>query len=254
MTTIFCPFTTQAMLTSAAVASSIGYFAGSIPSGLILSKFFGYGDIRKIGSGNIGATNVLRTGNKKLAALTLALDTLKPILAMSIIYWLSLSGHRNIHIDLDPISNLDIYLQILPTEIRSPFEHCGEPPVFFKNIVFFTGLGAIIGHCYPVWLKFKGGKGVATTLGVLLAAVPFSGMLTCLTWLISAKAGKISSLAAISAMICAPAYTYALYGLYPALINVLISLLVIWRHRENIKRIRAGTEPKIGDKKKAEEK
>lgn len=195
----------------------IPYLIGSIPFGLVFSKTFGYGDIRKIGSGNIGATNVLRTGNKKLAALTLIADALKGPLAILVCYPLLPS----------PVTITD-FLQI--------------------------GIGAIIGHCYPVWLKFKGGKGVATTLGVLLAAVPFSGMLTCLTWLISAKAGKISSLAAISAMICAPAFTYTFYGLYPALVNVLISLLVIWRHRENIARIRAGTEPKIGDKKKTQEK
>lgn len=193
----------------------VAYIIGSIPFGLILSKIFGYGDIRNIGSGNIGATNVLRTGNKKLALATLILDASKGAIFIFFCFQFS--------------------------------ENINNP-----TALLFYGLGAILGHCYPIWLKFKGGKGVATTLGVLLAAVPFSGMLACLTWLISAKAGKMSSLAAISAMICAPAYTYALYGLYPALINVLISLLVIWRHCENIARIKKGIEPKIGDKKKEE--
>lgn len=215
----------------------LAYLIGSIPFGLILAKLFGYGDIRKIGSGNIGATNVLRTGNKKLAALTLILDAAKGPLAIGFVLLIPLN--------LSPCEAVDCV-----QGIKCP---CfGEGGYNFWELYFMPGLFAIIGHCYPIWLKFKGGKGVATTLGVLLAAVPFSGMLTCLTWLISAKAGKISSLAAISAMICAPAYTYALYGLYPALINVLISLLVIWRHRENIARIRKGIEPKIGDKKKEE--
>lgn len=203
----------------------IGYLIGSIAFGLILSKIFGYGDIRKIGSGNIGATNVLRTGNKKLAFATLVLDASKGIIAIYIIYYLN----------------------------NYVYESCERFDMAMAHTISYllVGLFAIIGHCYPIWLKFKGGKGVATTLGVLLAAVPFSGMLACLTWLISAKAGKISSLAAISAMICAPAFTYSFYGLEPAIINIAISLLVIWRHRENIKRIRAGSEPKIGDKKKS---
>lgn len=192
-----------------------GYILGSIPFGLIFTKLSGKGDIRKVGSGNIGATNVLRMGNKKLALATLICDALKAVIAISIVAIL-----------------IDIY-------------RYDEK----MALLLIVGLAAIIGHCYPIWLKFKGGKGVATTLGVLLAAVPFSGMLTCLTWLISAKFGKMSSLAAISAMVCAPAFTYTFYGLYPALINIAISLLVIWRHRENIARIRAGTEPKIGDKK-----
>ena len=196
------------------------YLIGSIPFGLILAKIFGYGDIRKVGSGNIGATNVLRTGNKKLALATLLLDTSKGIIAILI---LSLITEGQFYRYPDTLQRTFIYS--------------------------LYGLGAILGHCYPIWLKFKGGKGVATTLGVLLAAVPFAGMLACLTWVVSAMAGRMSSLAAISAMVCAPAFTYTFYGLEPALVNVLISLLVIWRHRENIARIRAGTEPKIDSKK-----
>ena len=213
----------------------LGYVLGSIPFGLTFAKIFGYGDIRKIGSGNIGATNVLRTGNKKLAALTLFFDAAKGPMAIGIIAFLLVGLPGCEAVGCMQGVKCSCY---------------GEGGYTFWELYLIPGLCAIIGHCYPVWLKFKGGKGVATTLGVLLAAVPFSGMLACVTWLISAKAGKISSLAAISAMICAPAFTYTFYGLEPAIINVMISLLVIWRHRENIKRIRAGTEPKIGDKKK----
>ncbi len=190
------------------IAFALAYLIGSIPFGLILTRLGGYGDIRDIGSGNIGATNVLRTGNKKLALLTLFLDGIKSVIAIIIFY---------------------------------------RPDFSFLMLI---GFAAMIGHCFPVWLKFKGGKGVATTFGVLLAAVPFAGMLAALTWILSAMAGRMSSLAALSAMIMAPAYTYAIYGLYPALINVAISALVIVRHKENIKRIRAGTEPRIGEKKK----
>lgn len=189
------------------VFCALAYLIGSIPFGLIITRLAGLGDIRSIGSGNIGATNVLRTGNKKLAALTLLLDAVKGAIPIFIFF--------------------------------------GQP--FY--ILMIIGLAAIIGHCFPVWLKFKGGKGVATAIGVLLAAVPFTGFLVCLTWILSFLAGKMSSLAAISAMLLAPAYTYAIYGLEAALVNAVISALVIYRHRENIKRIRAGTEPKIGAKK-----
>lgn len=203
-----------------------GYLIGSIPFGLILCKLFGYGDIRKIGSGNIGATNALRTGNKFLALLTLILDSSKG--AFAIFFWIGMIRENQL--------------------IGHPF-----PEYWFLLSSLVVGLAAIIGHCYPVWLKFKGGKGVATTLGVLLAAVPFTGLIACVTWLVSAKFGKISSVAAMSAMIVAPVMTYVFYGWEPATVNVLISALVIWRHRDNIVRIRAGTEPRIGDKKKAPE-
>lgn len=181
----------------------LGYLIGSVPFGLILSKTFGLGDIRKIGSGNIGATNVLRTGNKKLAALTLILDAAKGAFAVFV----------------------------------------GS----YDGAIF-----AVIGHCYPVWLKFKGGKGVATALGVFLAATPFSGLAACAMWLAVAFTTKISSLAALIALLTAPIVTYFIYGAEPAAIALLITALVWWRHRENIKRLLNGTEPKISFKKKDE--
>ncbi len=197
------------------------YLIGSIPFGLLLTKFFGKGDIRTIGSGNIGATNVLRTGSKKLALATLILDASKGAVCIA------------------------LYIQY-----QAQMAPADQEPYTTIYYMLILGLLTMIGHCYPVWLKFKGGKGVATTLGVLLAAVPFTGLIACATWLVSAKFGKISSVAAMSAMIVAPVMTYVFYGMYPAIINALISALVIWRHRENIARIRAGTEPRIGDKKK----
>lgn len=205
--------TIYAYILTFTVPFTIAYLFGSIPFGLLITKLAGKGDIREIGSGNIGATNVLRTGSKTLAFITLLLDFLKPAFAIGLLY-----------------------------------PSLSQSPEFFTNALLI-GLFAIIGHCYPVWLKFKGGKGVATTFGVLFAAVPFAGMLAALFWVMSAMAARMSSLAAISAMIAAPAFTYTFYGLYPALINTVISALVIWRHRENIARLRAGTEPKIGEKK-----
>lgn len=187
----------------------LGYLCGSIPFGLILSKLFGHGDIRKIGSGNIGATNALRTGNKLLAALTLLGDVLKgavPVLASFA------SGN------------------IL--------------------VIFATGLLAIIGHMYPVWLKFKGGKGVATTLGVLLALMPPLFLAMIALWLLSALLFRMSSLAALIAFAAAPILAYLWLGDPDlALLTGLIAALVFWKHRGNINRILSGQESKIGGKK-----
>ncbi len=186
-----------------------GYFLGSIPFGLLVCKACGYGDIRAIGSGNIGATNVLRTGNKLLAFLTLVFDIGKGALA--------------------------VFLSV---------RFLGADPAIL------TGLGAILGHCFPVWLRFKGGKGVAVTLGTLLAAVPIAGAAAIAAWLISAALFRISSLAALIAMIAAPIVTYFIYGGLSAIIAALISMLVFIRHHENIKRILKGSEPRIGKKEK----
>ena len=195
-----------------------GYIIGSIPFGLILAKLFGHGDIRKIGSGNIGATNVLRTGNKQLAALTLALDIGKGALPILLIVK---------HGTIDP----------------------AVPENFSHIVALIFGSGAIIGHCFPIWLKFKGGKGVATTFGVLFAAVPWAGFIAAVTWGIVAGFSRYSSLSALSAVGIAPLVTFIYYGAIPAVISALIAALVIWRHKDNIKRLMAGTEPRIGDKK-----
>lgn len=197
-----------------------GYFSGSIPFGLILTRLAGLGDIRKTGSGNIGATNVLRTGNKSLALATLILDISKAALPIAFV--------------------------MIPVYTGKVVE---KTELWYLMAIWF-GFGAIIGHCYPVWLKFKGGKGVATTLGTLLAAVPFAGLIACATWLAMALVFRISSLSALVAVLAAPIAAYFIYGLMPAVIALLIAALVWWRHRDNILRLLKGEEPKIGDKKK----
>ncbi len=201
----------------------LAYFIGSIPFGLILAKISGYGDIRNIGSGNIGATNVLRTGNKKLALLTLIFDGAKGAIAIFIFTGIP---------------------QYTKDYGQFTFVHYPVDIEFFYALLL--GFFAILGHCFPVWLKFKGGKGVATALGVLLAAVPYAGLAACATWLLIAFLFKYSSLAALIAVALAPVVTLFIYGSYSAFICLLIALLVWWRHKENIKRLLNGTEPKIG--------
>lgn len=186
------------------VALGAGYLFGSIPFGLILSRFAGHGDIRKIGSGNIGATNVLRTGSKPLAAATLLLDAAKGSAAV-----LALA-------------------------------------TFGTNAALVAGLGAVIGHNFPVWLKFRGGKGVATTLGVLVAAAWPVGLLGCVTWLATAVIFRISSLAALVALVASPFYAYWLDGRELALLAAVLALLSVIRHRANIGRLLRGEEPRIG--------
>lgn len=211
----------------------LGYFIGSIPFGLVLCKLFGYGDIRKIGSGNIGATNVLRTGNKPLALVTLLLDSGKGAIAVIAALIVFSNTCEFIYCITDPCP-------------------CMNYPVPVAFMAFLAGAGAIVGHCFPIWLKFKGGKGVATTLGTLLMAVPLAGLTACLIWLLSAVFSKISSLAAITAMLIAPVAVYFFYNAQAAYISAAISVLVIIKHHTNIKRIMNGTEPKIGKKKNSE--
>ncbi len=196
-----------------------GYLLGSIPFGLIATRLGGMGDIRQVGSGNIGATNVLRTGRRDLALITLVGDGGKGAAAVGLA-WLAFGR------DNPDISALACAL---------------------------AGGSAFVGHLFPVWLGFKGGKGVATFLGVLLAAAWPVGLAACATWLIMAKLGKISSLAALTAAALAPLYSVVLHRPAPtvALASVLAALIVL-RHRENIRRLLNGSEPRIGaDKAKA---
>ena len=184
----------------------VAYLLGSIPFGLLVSKFMGLGDVRDIGSGNIGATNVLRTGSKKAALATLLLDGGKGALAVL------LARH-----------------------------------LYGDTAAQVAGLGAFVGHIYPLYLKFKGGKGVATLLGILLAIHPFTGIAACLTWLATALLFRISSLAALIAALSAPLWLWA-FGLTTTTgLGVLLAALIWLRHWPNITRIASGTEPKIGE-------
>jgi len=181
-----------------------GYLIGSIPFGLLLTKAAGLGDIRQVGSGNIGATNVLRTGRKGLAAATLILDALKGTVAVL------LARH------------------------------------FLGDQDLVVGTAAVLGHLFPVWLGFRGGKGVATGLGVLLAASWPVGLACCAVWLLAAKFLKISSAAALTAFAAAPLFALFLSSTDHALMALLIAVLVFWQHEANIRRLLAGTEPRIG--------
>jgi glycerol-3-phosphate acyltransferase PlsY len=188
-------------------ALALGYLFGSIPFGLVLTALAGKGDVRKIGSGNIGATNVLRTGSKWLAALTLILDCLKATAAI-------LLAQR----------------------------------LFGPETGAFAAAGAMIGHLYPVWLRFRGGKGVATLLGVLLGLqLGPAALIYAAVWLFLLMTLRISSLAGMTAAISAPIVAFALRSSYfPMLLG--FALLVLWKHRENIIRLTKGTEPRIGSK------
>ncbi len=187
-------------------AIAVGYLLGSIPFGLILTNLFGDGNLRSIGSGNIGATNVLRTGNKGLAAATLLLDGAKGFLAV----WLVAR--------------------------------------WFPDSIALAAIGAVLGHCFPVWLKFKGGKGVATTLGVCLALAWPIGLAYALVWLAVLALTRISSLSGMSAAIAAPIAAWFMGNEFYVPALVAIALLVLGLHRANISRLLAGTEPRVGSK------
>ena len=183
-----------------------GYLLGSIPFGLLITRAAGLGDVRKIGSGNIGATNVLRTGKKGLAALTLLLDALKGTAAVLIAWQFGLEA------------------------------------------ALAAGLGAFLGHLFPVWLRFKGGKGVATYLGVLVALAWQGALVFAAAWLIVAFATRYSSLAALVAAVAVPVALYFLGAPAVAGLFVLMSVIVFVKHRANIARLMAGTESRIGAK------
>jgi len=192
------------MTTELLLAWVLGYLFGSIPFGLVLTRLAGRGDVRDIGSGNIGATNVLRAGGKGLAAATLVLDCLKATAAILI------AGR------------------------------------LWPGTDSFAAAGALIGHLYPVWLRFKGGKGVATLLGILIPLLPIAAVVYAIVWLAVLLVVRISSAAGMAAAISAP-ITAAVLGatyLFPMLLG--FALLVVWKHRENILRLKAGSEPRIG--------
>lgn len=189
-------------------ALAFGYILGSIPFGLLLTRAAGLGDVRKIGSGNIGATNVLRTGNKGLAAATLLLDALKGTAAV-------LVANR-----------------------------------WGTDLGLLAGLGAFLGHLFPAWLRFRGGKGVATYLGVLAAFSWQVGLIFAAVWLIVAVATRYSSLSALLATLAAPLAMWFLYGSGDrAALLAIMSVLVFLKHRANIARLAAGTESRIGSAK-----
>ena len=186
------------------IAILSGYFFGSVPFGLLLTRFAGEGDIRKIGSGNIGATNVLRTGHKSLAAATLILDAGKGAFGVYII---------GLYLP-------DIYLGI-------------------------AGASAVVGHCYPIWLKFSGGKGVATGLGIIAMLSPISGFLFIITWIIIAFLFKYSSLSALLAFFVSSISSFVVERNDISLAILFMTLITFFRHKENIKRLLSGTESKI---------
>ena len=210
------------MTTTFIVIAILGYLLGSIPFGLVLCYMAGLGDIRKIGSGNIGATNVLRTGHKWLALLTVILDAAKAGLAAYI-------AQKLLPAD-------EIFILGIPTHINT----LGA---------LIAGTAAIIGHNFPVWLKFKGGKGVASSFGFILVISPLTALYTLLTWLIFAFTFRYSSLSAIAAAVLTPFYAFFHTGQIETAFFTAIALLVLVRHHANIKRLLKGEESKIKLKK-----
>ena len=191
---------------SLALAALLGALLGSVPFGLLLTRAAGLGDIRKVGSGNIGATNVLRTGRRDLAAATLVLDAGKG--AAAVLVAASLWG---------PVAGA------------------------------VAGVAAVVGHLFTPWLGFQGGKGVATGLGTLLALAFPAGLAACGLWLAIAKLTRISSAAALVAFALAPLLAWAFGGALAGIAMLAITALVVWRHEGNIRRLVAGTEPRIGE-------
>ena len=187
--------------------AALGYLLGSIPFGMVVTRLFGLGNLREIGSGNIGTTNVLRTGSKPAAVATLLLDGGKGAVAVLI-------------------------------------ARC----IAGNDAAQIAGLMAFIGHCYPIWLRFKGGKGVATFLGLMLALAWPVGVACCLTWLVTAIVSRISSMSALLAASSSTLWMVVLGHGDIFLLGIATTFLIFWRHRENIARIKAGTEPKIGKK------
>ena len=200
---------TEILWMAPTAALVLGYLLGSIPFGVILTRLGGAGDLRAIGSGNIGATNVLRTGRKGLAAATLLLDLLKGAAAVWIVSWL------------------------------------------FPGEQMVAAAAAFVGHCYPVWLRFRGGKGVATLMGIVLALHWPMGLVYAVVWLGLLATVRISSVAGMAAAVSAPV-SGAIFGRFDLVMLLLaLAAIVLWKHRENIERIANGTEPRIGGGKRA---
>ncbi len=185
--------------------AALGYLLGSIPFGMIVARVMGLGNLRQIGSGNIGATNVLRTGNKAAAALTLLFDAAKG--AVAVLLARALAG---------------------------------------EDAAQIAALAAFLGHCFPVWLGFKGGKGVATFLGLWLALDWRVGVACCLTWLVAALIWRISSVGALAAAALSTTWIMVLTDGSTFILGIALTLLLYWRHSANLARIKAGTEPRIG--------
>jgi glycerol-3-phosphate acyltransferase PlsY len=188
------------------LAALLGLGLGSVPFGLLLTRAAGLGDIRKIGSGNIGATNVLRTGNRGLAAATLLLD----------------GGKGAVAVLLAPLVSAEPWAPAL------------------------AGFAALVGHLFPPWLGFRGGKGVATGIGVLLAAAPLAGLAACGIWLATAAVTRMSSASALVAIGTAPLIAWLVADGHGAVLALAMAVPIFWRHEGNIRRIIAGTEPRIG--------
>jgi glycerol-3-phosphate acyltransferase PlsY len=182
-----------------------GYCCGSIPFGVLLTRLAGTEDLRSIGSGNIGATNVLRTGRKALAAATLVGDMLKGTAAVLVVLWLS-----------------------------------------SRNLALIAGLGAFLGHLFPVWLRFKGGKGVATYIGILLGLAWPIALAFCVIWLAVAAISRYSSLAALAASLATPPALWAMGSIHEAILFVVLTMILWIKHRDNIVRLMQCTESKIG--------
>jgi acyl phosphate:glycerol-3-phosphate acyltransferase len=197
--------TSQGMLLLTAM---FGYLLGSIPFGILVTRVMGLGDLRQIGSGNIGATNVLRTGNKRAALATLLLDGAKGAVAVLVARWF-----------------------------------------LAEDAAQVAGLAAFLGHLFPIWLGFRGGKGVATFLGLLLALDWRVGLAVCGTWLLVAALGRVSSIAALFAAASSALWILALTDGRLLVLAMVLTVLIYIRHYENLKRIKAGTEPRIGQKK-----
>ncbi|GAM06166.1 acyl-phosphate glycerol-3-phosphate acyltransferase [Novosphingobium sp. MBES04] len=189
------------------LALLVGYGFGSVPFGLMLTQLAGMDDLRSIGSGNIGATNVLRMGNKKLAAATLLLDLAKGLAAVAM------------------------------------------TSLLWPEWTWLAALGAFFGHCFPVWLKFKGGKGVATTAGIAFAYAWPIGLAYAVAWIGLLAVVRISSVAGMSAAVIAPLVAYLVGQNEAAMVLGVIALVVLFQHRANIGRLIAGTEPRVGSKK-----